>query len=812
MKTILSNVILVLVAFSLAFPQGLKYKIHQRGMLRQTVYNTGEIGKGFQRTSAVDLSIFPSFEWPKATNDWTGAEYPIVLGTGQSTLYYDGFFNSLGGGVWIAADTSYNGVNSRMIEECGAVTTDKGKSLSTIDLFSFPKTIRKDENYPINPDGSINSGYLPGQPEESITAQWDTRMGITITRTSYAWSWPGYDDFIIYEYEFENTGRRGPNVAAYADTMRAMMVAFVHGLAPSMFAMQQQFNEWSESDARGANETGYAVFARFDLKRYLSFNHTKDGYPESNKDANLFNAWSSNRSTDPQGLAIKNGGGLIAPAAVGYMPLYYDYDHLEVMGQTSVIGTSSTAARNIASVWDVNNKMKQPYFIGLQNGNLDFDINSQKSGNNFVYMNGEAKRTVDPFGSTSDSANISPNASYNYWFGRGKSTNGFYKQPVTHIYAFGPYKMLPGEKMHFAVAEVAGYGPGVASDSAFTDYGGGGGSQYSEPAANYFHKVLSWYQTFDDTYMPPDGGTYPVGSNYLQSHPLPWYVDTPVVSIRDVADRAIQMYTGRSLIKYDSLQYQYEPAPYNLYGYPEAPYPGAYNSSSVPIPCPAPAITVTNLNPMNVAQTTIEIKWGSQVESLTKATTNWSRLNAPLKYYLLMRTPGPNMLGPWVVLDTIRRQDTRYSANAFPRFYKNGNYYYYDQNVQLGAKYYYTVISVDSLMGKSGMTNLTYHTAQLPAVEKMGKVYAAPNPFIVTSHLSGATNRIQFCALPRHATIRIFSFAGQLVKTIEHSGDYSEPWDQSSESGQWVASGVYYFTVEDHDTGDRGWNKFVIIH
>jgi hypothetical protein len=811
MKTIISSVLLVLVAVSLAFTQGLKYKVHQRGMLRQTVYNTGEIGKGFQRVSAVDLSVTPSFEWPKITPSWSGMEFPLSIGTGQNVKTYDGFNNSLGGGIWIAADTSYNGVNSRMIEECGAVTQGTGKALGTIDLFSFPKIIYSaPDNFPINPDGSINGGYNPNLPEETIVAQWDTRMGITITRSSYAWSWPGYDSFIIYEYELENTGRRGPNVAAYADTLRAMMVSFVHGLTPSMFAMQQKWNEWAEGDGRG--QVTYPVFARFDIKRYLSFNHTMDGFPESNQDANLFNLWSSNRSTDPSGWATQNGGGLIAPAAVGYMPLYYDYDHLEVKGQTAVIATSSTSPNNIASVWDVNNKIKQPYFIAYQNGNLDFDINNQKSGNNFVYLNGESKRTVDPFGAAADSTNIVKNGSYTYWYGRGKTTTGWFKQPISHIYCFGPYKMLPGEKIHFAVAEVAGYGPGVPSDSIYTDYGGSGGATYTEPASTYFHKVPSWYNTMNDTYMPPDGGTHPVGNNYLQSHPLPWYVDTPVVSIRDVADRAIQMYTGRSLIKYDSIQYQYEPAPYNLYGYPAAPYPGAYSSTSVPIPCPAPGLAVSNLNPLNVAQTTVEITWGSQVESLSKATTNWARLRAPLKYYLLLRTPGPNMLGPWVVLDTVQRQDSRYSANSFPRFYKSGQYYYYDQNVQLGAKYYYAVLSVDSLGGRSGLTNITYHIPQLPSVGKITKVYAAPNPFIVTSHLQGATNTIQFCALPRHATIRVFSFAGQLVKSIEHNGEYSEPWDQHSESGQWVASGVYYFTVEDHDTGDRGWNKFVIIH
>jgi hypothetical protein len=366
--------------------------------------------------------------------------------------------------------------------------------------------------------------------------------------------------------------------------------------------------------------------------------------------------------------------------------------------------------------------------------------------------------------------------------------------------------MMPGDKMHFAVAEVAGYGAGVASDSVYRDYGGSlGNLNKDRPAGVDFRRVPSWYKIIYEPWTTVAGGAnpVPVGSDYLQTHPLPWYVDTPVVSIRDVADRAIQMYTGRPLVKYELSQY--EPSPVNLEGYPVAPYPGVYNS--VPIPCPAPVISVNNLPAVN------EVTWGNQVEALTNTTPGWSRLNAPLKYYLVMRTVGPNMLGPWVILDIVQKQDTRYLSNTLPCGYKNDKYSYYDQNVQVGTWYYYTVLSVDTLGGKSGMTNIIYKEARLPAVSKMAKVYASPNPFIITSHYGDNTNKIQFLGLPKHATIRIFSFGGQLVQTIEHNVDsYGSPWYQISRTGQWLASGVYYFTVDDHDTGDRAWNKFVIIH
>jgi len=43
-------------------------------------------------------------------------------------------------------------------------------------------------------------------PEEIIISQWKTKSGIRGTRKAYAWSYPDYDDFIIQELFFENTG------------------------------------------------------------------------------------------------------------------------------------------------------------------------------------------------------------------------------------------------------------------------------------------------------------------------------------------------------------------------------------------------------------------------------------------------------------------------------------------------------------------------------------------------------------------------------------------------------------------------------
>ena len=52
--------------------------------------------------------------------------------------------------------------------------------------------------------------YIPNDeyPEEIIISQWETGMDVTVTKKAYAWSYQDYDDFIIEEIIFENTGSK----------------------------------------------------------------------------------------------------------------------------------------------------------------------------------------------------------------------------------------------------------------------------------------------------------------------------------------------------------------------------------------------------------------------------------------------------------------------------------------------------------------------------------------------------------------------------------------------------------------------------
>ena len=84
--------------------------------------------------------------------------------------------------------------------------------------------------------------------------------------------------------------------------------------------------------------------------------------------------------------------------------------------------------------------------------------------------------------------------------------------------------------------------------------------------------------------------------------------------------------------------------------------------------------------------------------------------------------------------------------------------------------------------------------------------------------------RLEFVNLPRQALIRVYTLSGDLVQLIPHNieGDndrnwtspFSESWDLNNRNYQQVASGVYYFSVENRTpegSGEIQTGKFVVL-
>lgn len=222
-----------------------------------------------------------------------------------------------------------------------------------------------------------------------------------------------------------------------------------------------------------------------------------------------------------------------------------------------------------------------------------------------------------------------------------------------------------------------------------------------------------------------------------------------------------------------------------------------------------------------------EITFGNNTESLQDPDDAIADL-AGYKIYRSAHLP----IGPWVLADSIvKGSPAHFNAST-------GKYTVIDSAVQIGTSYYYAVTAFDTgraswninptarfeetgntvrvpSMESSIFANrkIQRFTATLPASENTNDVVVVPNPFVLGEGriAPGEADRIQFINIPNPCTIRIYTIRGDKVKTIdinENSGAIAS-WDQVTDFGQFVESGVYIYNIESPSGNKTG--KFSII-
>ncbi len=253
------------------------------------------------------------------------------------------------------------------------------------------------------------------------------------------------------------------------------------------------------------------------------------------------------------------------------------------------------------------------------------------------------------------------------------------------------------------------------------------------------------------------------------------------------------------------------------------------NNFRLPTPPPSPEYTVTlNTDPKLIANI---IKWKNDPESVPDPDYSGSEA-LDLAGYRVYRS-GYLPIGPWVQVADIKKGD--------PKYLFGSTYTFVDSTVVLGTGYYYAVTSYDkghsdwpvtpakdsvpplessiyaSLYAQSSLDpNLTirpFRTTIAPA-QSFNNVIVVPNPFVLESGstIPDEKSVIQFINIPNPCTIRIYTIRGDLVKTIRHNdGSGIEFWNQQTDYGQFVGSGVYVYYISDAPSGGTKIGKLAIV-
>lgn len=174
--------------------------------------------------------------------------------------------------------------------------------------------------------------------------------------------------------------------------------------------------------------------------------------------------------------------------------------------------------------------------------------------------------------------------------------------------------------------------------------------------------------------------------------------------------------------------------------------------------------------------------------------------------------------GPWRLINTVTKAEAT--------LYTQGSKVVFFQPANVGVPYRYCVTSVDRYGNESAMTGYNYFavSASIFAQNNLSAIRVVPNPFRQESGFldRGEMKRLAFVNIPARCTIKIYTVALDLVKTIEHDNGRGETtWGSSAGQNYMltdfamnVMPGVYIYIVTSHVDGHEGEThvgKFVII-
>lgn len=180
--------------------------------------------------------------------------------------------------------------------------------------------------------------------------------------------------------------------------------------------------------------------------------------------------------------------------------------------------------------------------------------------------------------------------------------------------------------------------------------------------------------------------------------------------------------------------------------------------------------------------------------------------------------------------------DTRLGGSV--RLRKQSGYYEFVDGVDAsgvvtgdlanGTRYYYAVVGYDfgnfanpggDRPTAGGRNVNALQVIPLPLARNlMDDIRVVPNPYKGSADWEEWTGsgvrlgKIYFMNLPSQCTVRIYTIAGDLVRTLEHNDVTfgAMPWDLTGEAGVQVASGIYVYHVDAPDYGEKI-GKFAIL-
>jgi hypothetical protein len=163
-------------------------------------------------------------------------------------------------------------------------------------------------------------------------------------------------------------------------------------------------------------------------------------------------------------------------------------------------------------------------------------------------------------------------------------------------------------------------------------------------------------------------------------------------------------------------------------------------------------------------------------------------------------------LGPreftWVDMDAFNGFTYRYVVTTFDRDYS--------VNSHAQGLFKFDNCEVEQGLPFPCPAEIVSISTKVTPQDNMREVYAVPNPyrsgstqFSALNYHNYPDNKIRFVNVPSNCELRIFTPAGDLVRTLHNvNGTGVIEWDIKNRGGEDVSSGVYVFRVKNTSGGD----------
>ena len=765
--------ILLLVFVFTGAVRGQLFKTIDVGKLQSYVYDHGCMSEDVRPGGNVYYFRGSYVTWDDITyND--NFEWPGGLIKNAGLLFGARNWTDTAGYTWDAHITGHAVRKRENINYQFAVPDEEGYYIRRYMRYPLPQIVvdgmHLEAPFPMSGD-EVAPEKIWGTADVMVESNVRMSMGLDVKQRVLAWSQPGHDDYIIWDWTFVNTGNvdRDTEIELPGQVLEDVYIARVIESMINGTGDNKVMNTWA-----GTTED----------------HDTRLSYPQDD-DSLRINYVTPLRAGgagyDSYGKKPGTARTLLDGARFG--------------GSAVLFAPKSTDVQQFPNTPESNDPA-QPSMHTSMLGNPSFIIWDFPGMDSAGYMNSYESMAMGVFGIDSTSPNFQDayymDSVYNVYDSTASGGKTHYEQPldrwgelepsrgwiyVTDIpessdyrrfdqqchFSIGPYRMEFGDTLRYVYAHVGG---AISRKTSYLL----GEAWNSGQAASY-----SWLAELDSAQMVEElEGRDPIFDVYYDTDPG---ID-PIPSLNDIA-KDLMVATGKDSLFNNGMNAQRN---FNMnYEIPASPAPPTF-------------FAVDSKSDM------IDLSWDYE-NGIPSNLAGFKIYRAGGTY--VFEREGETNRGDWQIVDSIGPDERSYEDV---------------EGVTPGFDYFYALTAVSDQGVESGrFLTMTIQAARLTSnpASNLDSARVVPNPLNIRSNAGGSyiqdnVNKLTFVNLPEECTITILTESGNLVTTIEHSGGGIAQWYDGqrylvTDADQRPVSGIYIAHIEEKATGESVSLKFVVV-